>query len=176
MLKSVHEALGAFGKHVVKGSRANLTRKGLNDTRKLYDSLKFESKENKNSFTFNFFMEDHGLFKDKGVKGKNSSERAPNSPYQFGTGSYSGSQSMSDVMLKWVKRSGFQWKDKKSGKFMSHQSMAYVISRSIYNKGTKPSLFFTKPFEAAFKRLPDELIEKFGLDMETFMDNTLNKK
>lgn len=28
----------------------------------------------------------------------------------------------------------------------------------------KPSLFFTKPFETAFKKLPDELVEKFGLD------------
>jgi len=27
-------------------------------------------------------------------------------------------------------------------------------------------LFFTKPFEKYYKRLPDELVEKYGLDME----------
>jgi hypothetical protein len=30
--------------------------------------------------------------------------------------------------------------------------------------GIKPSLFFTKPFEAAYKQLPEELVEKYGLD------------
>jgi hypothetical protein len=35
-------------------------------------------------------------------------------------------------------------------------------------------MFFTKPFEAAFKRLPDDLIEKFGLDIEDFLKFTTN--
>jgi len=30
-------------------------------------------------------------------------------------------------------------------------------------------LFFTKPFEQAFKKLPDELTESFGLDVEDFL-------
>jgi hypothetical protein len=33
-------------------------------------------------------------------------------------------------------------------------------------------LFFTKPFEAAFKRLPDDLIEKFGLEAEKLFKET----
>ena len=37
--------------------------------------------------------------------------------------------------------------------------------------GIKPSLFFTKPFEAAFKKLPDELVEKYGLDMEELFED-----
>jgi len=45
------------------------------------------------------------------------------------------------------------------------------LQKRIFAQGIKPSLFFTKPFEAAFKRLPDELIEKFGLDaMNLFKD------
>jgi hypothetical protein len=46
---------------------------------------------------------------------------------------------------------------------------------SVYHQGIKPSLFFTKPFEAAFKRLPDDLIEKFGLDAEKLFMNTTFK-
>jgi len=53
---------------------------------------------------------------------------------------------------------------------MSYKSMGYVIARSIYSKGLKPSLFFTKPYEKYFKRLPDELVEKYGLDMENLFD------
>ena len=36
--------------------------------------------------------------------------------------------------------------------------------------GIKPSLFFTKPFEAAFKKFPDQLVEKYGLDMLQLFD------
>ena len=42
---------------------------------------------------------------------------------------------------------------------MSYESMTYLIARSIYNKGLKANLFFTKPFEAGLKRLPDDLIK-----------------
>jgi hypothetical protein len=48
----------------------------------------------------------------------------------------------------------------------------YAVRESVYHQGIKPSLFFTKPFEAAFKRLPDDLIEKFGLDAEKLFMNT----
>ena len=43
----------------------------------------------------------------------------------------------------------------------------------IFKKGIKPSLFFTKPFEAAFKNLPDELVEAFGLDVENLIKYSL---
>ena len=34
----------------------------------------------------------------------------------------------------------------------------------------------TKPFEKAFERLPDELVEAYGLDVEQFLEYTINKK
>ena len=73
-------------------------------------------------------------------------------------------------MAKWAKQKGIQWKDKETGKFMSHKSMGYIIARSIYSKGLKPSLFFTKPFEKYFNQLPEELMEMFALDMETIFN------
>jgi hypothetical protein len=36
-------------------------------------------------------------------------------------------------------------------------------------------LFFTKPFEKAFKKLPDVLIDKYGLDAETELNSILNQ-
>ena len=59
---------------------------------------------------------------------------------------------------------------------MSYKSMSYIISKSIFEKGIKPSLFFTKPFEKAFERLPNELIEAYGLDVEDFLAFTLNNE
>jgi hypothetical protein len=47
------------------------------------------------------------------------------------------------------------------------------LSRHIFKKGIKPSLFFTKPFEAAFKKLPSDLIDKFGLEALTLFNESI---
>ena len=67
---------------------------------------------------------------------------------------------------KWLRQKQFQWNDKKTGRFLSYEAMSFIISRSIYNKGLKANLFFTKPFEAGLKRLPDDMLEAFSLDIE----------
>jgi len=35
-------------------------------------------------------------------------------------------------------------------------------------------MFFTKPFENAFKNLPDEIIQKFNLDIDELIESSLN--
>ena len=117
-------------------------------------------------------MEQYGEFVDLGVKGKTSSSKAPNSPFKFGTGS-GRKGGLTQGIDKWVKLKGIQFKDKKTGRFLSYQSTAFLITRGIYNKGIKPTLFFTKPFEKGFKRLDDEMIEAFGLDVDEFLKFTL---
>jgi hypothetical protein len=64
---------------------------------------------------------------------------------------------------------------KKSGKFMSYNSTAFLVVQGIFNNGIKPSLFFTKPFQSAFNKMPDELVEAYGLDVEEFLKYTLKK-
>jgi hypothetical protein len=51
--------------------------------------------------------------------------------------------------------------------------LAYVIANNIYARGIKPSLFFTKPFEQGFKKLPDEVLEAYGLDVEDYLKYTI---
>jgi hypothetical protein len=75
---------------------------------------------------------------------------------------------------KWVQGKRIQFRDKESGKFLSYKSTAFLITRGIYNKGIKPTMFFTKPFERAFDNLDNNLIEAFGLDVEDFLNYTLN--
>jgi len=119
-------------------------------------------------------MEEYGAYNDKGVKGKKSSSKAPNSPFRFGSGT-GRKGGLTRAISKWVRSKGIRGRDKK-GRFITNKSLTFLISRSIYMNGMKPSLFFTKPFEKAFTRLPDDLVEKFGLDVENFMKHTLNKK
>lgn len=165
---SVETALNDFGKYLVKESRKNLTRKGNNDTKGLYDSLDYEVKVSKNSFEFSFLMQDYGKFQDKGVKGKASSSKAPKSPYKFGTGTGK-KGGLTNSIDKWVRRKRFQFTNKK-GKFLSYEQTARLVTRSIYLKGIEPTNFYSRPFELGFKRLPDELIEKYALEIDNFFD------
>ena len=168
---SVDAELKKFGNYVVKQSRTNLTKTKKSDTKGLYNSIGFESKVSANSFELSFTMSDHGKFVDKGVKGFSDDKRAPKSPFKFGTGTGKKGGLTSGVD-GWVKRKRIQFKDRKSGKFMSYKNTSYLIRNSIWHKGLETTNFFTKPFEAAFKRLPDDLIEAYGLEVDKLFKNT----
>ena len=172
--ENTRKALEAFKDYVISQSRANLTRKNKNVSKQLYNSLKGVVDVFPNSFSLKFEMEDYGKFQDQGVKGiKSNYLENKNSPFSFGTGTGK-KGGLSDGIKKWVKARRFQFRDAK-GRFTSYESTAYVISRSVWNKGIKASLFFTKPFEKGFKRLPEELLEAYGLDIDEFLDFTIKQ-
>jgi len=169
----VEKTIKRFRDYVIQQSRSNLSKSGHNNTKGLYNSIKGEVVTDKGFTIVGFSMDDYGQFVDKGVKGKTSSAKAPNSPYKFGTGSGK-KGGLTQGINKWVRQKGFQFKDKKSGRFLSYDSTAYLITRSIFNKGIKPSLFFTKPFEAGYKKYIDvDLLKAFGQDVETMVDVNL---
>lgn len=169
----LQKELEKFRDLVIKEAKKNLIRGKKNVSKGLFESLKGNVKAMPNSFYMDFEMNDYGKFQDKGVKGKNPSalpinsknygvQKAPNSPYKFGSGS-GGKGGLRRSLDKWIIRKGLSPRDK-NGKFMSRKTLKFLMARSIYFSGIKPSLFFTTPFEKAFKKLPEELVEKFGLD------------
>ena len=165
MLETEKE-LKKFRDYVIKESRTNLTKLKKNSSKKLYNSLKGEYKLMANSFSLYFSMEDYGQFQDKGVNGKRS---VYTTAYKFGT-----KMPPPSKLDKWIVRKGIAPKDKQ-GRFISRKSLQFLIARSIYRNGIKPSLFFTKPFEAAFKRLPSELVAKYGLDAIKLFNQTIEQ-
>ena len=150
----VQKALERFRDHVVSISKRNLTNKQKNSSKKLYNSIQGKVKANPNSFEVEFSMEDYGVFQDAGVSG---TKKKYNTPY-----SYKSKMPPVKAFDKWLVRKGIAPREK--GKFTSRKSLAFLMARSVYRNGIKPSLFFTKPFEAAYKNLPQELIDKYGLD------------
>jgi hypothetical protein len=167
---SIEKELNKFGKFVVQQSRSNLSKSKKKDTGSLYKSIKYDLEVNKNSFSLSFKMEDYGKFIDKGVKGVKSSSKAPNSPYKFGTGT-GRKGGLTEGIDKWVQRKRFQFRDK-TGKFLSYKSTAFLVRRSIWFTGLKTTNFFTRPFELAFKKLPDDLVNAFGLELENLFKFT----
>lgn len=157
-----------FGNFVIAKAKQNLKNDGKNSSGNLFDSLEFQFKQNQNSIEFDFYAEDYWKFVDKGVKGKTSSAKAPNSPYQFGsgTGKKGGLRSAID---KWVIRKGLTNVRDKQGRFVNRKQMVSMISSAIYNRGLTATGFFSKPFDEAFNKLPDEILEAYGKDFDKFL-------
>ena len=167
-LKKTEAALEAFKNFVIQQARTRLTKSKKNVSKELYNSLKGNVKAMPNSINVDFQMEDYGLFQDKGVSGK---EKKYNTPYSYTT-------KMPPVkpLSAWAQSKNIRLRDAQ-GKYKkgNYNTIGFLIARSIYKKGIKPSLFFTKPFEQGFKKLPDELINSFGLDVDDFLAFTFNE-
>jgi hypothetical protein len=167
-LKDTQDALNAFGKYVVQQSRSKLTQSNKNASKRLYESLGYELKVMPNSFSMAFLMENYGEYQDKGVSG---TEVKYNTPYK-----YTNKMPPPSAFSQWVVRKGLKGTRDASGRFVSRKGLQFAIAKSIFKKGIKPSLFFTKPFEAAFKNLPNDIVEAYGLDVENFLKTTINNK
>jgi len=166
MLKNVQQELNRFAKYVIQQSRTNLTKGKKNSSKTLYNSLDYDLNVSPNSFSMSFLMEDYGVFQDKGVSGI---KKKYNTPY-----SYTNKMPPPSKMDKWIVRKGLKGVRGKDGKFISRKSLQFMIARSIYNNGIKPSLFFTKPFQKAFKNLDKDIIEAYKLDVEELLKFTTN--
>lgn len=155
--QQTYDELKKFRDYVVKQARANLTRAGKRSSGALYESIDGEVKAMPNSIGIYFDMEEYGAYQDKGVNGKFSA---------YATAySYKSKMPPPSKLDKWIVRKGIAPRDEK-GKLLPRKSLQFLIARSIFLKGIKPSLFFTKAFEGGYKKLPNELISKYGLDME----------
>lgn len=158
--------LNKFRDYVISQAKANLTRGGKNSSKSLYNSIKGNVKANPNSFEMEFTMEEYGLYQDKGVSGI---KKKYNTDYK-----YTNKMPPAKAFDKWVVRKGLAPREK--GKFKNRKSLSFAIARSVYFNGIKPSLFFTKPFEKAIKRLPEDLVEAFGVDAIKLFNNTVFPK
>ena len=168
MLANVQAELNRFAKYVVSQSKSNLTRGKKNSSKELYNSIDYDIKVSKNSFELSFLMEDYGVFQDKGVSG---TEKKYNTPFK-----YTNKKPPASAFSKWVIKKGLKGTRDKKGRFISRKGLQFAIANSIYKKGIKPSLFFTKPFKKAFNNLDNDLIEAYKLDVEQLIKTTVNNK
>lgn len=158
----IQEALEDFKKYVIQQARTNLTKGKKNVDKKLYNSLQGFVEKSPAGFRLYFEMEDYGMFQDKGVSGK---KRKYDTPF-----SYKNKKPPIGPLAQWAKKKNIRLRDEQ-GRFKkgNYNTIGFLISRSIFEKGLKPSLFFTKPFERAIKRLPEDLQEAFGEDIKNML-------
>tara|TARA_R100000935_G_C2781084_1_gene141743 strand:+ start:262 stop:852 length:591 start_codon:yes stop_codon:yes gene_type:complete len=185
MLNNLKAELQDMGKYVVQQSRSNLSKDGKGKG-ELYNSIEYKEDETEEGYSIEWIMDQYGAFVDQGVRGKDPSKVSPNakitgqqaakSPYRFGSGNYSGTWNSFQGKIKaWAKQKNIRLRKYKTvkGKRVStgqfetgnYNSIAYIISKNIFNRGIAPSLFFTKAFDNALKRYPPLLLEAMVEDI-----------
>lgn len=171
--EETQKALSRFIVSVVNQSKRLLTLKSKNKTKRLHKSIKGKSKANKNSFEASFEMEDYGKFQDRGVKGVGGT-KADGTPWKLKKVSRNGIGLSRPYAFrnKMPPSSAFRT-DKINRPVSMGQSIA--IAKTVYHQGIETSEFFSRPFESAFKKLPNELVEAYSLDLENMIEFTLKK-
>ena len=166
--------LEEFRDYVIQQARSNLSKLKKNHTRKLYESIKGEIKVMPNSLRLYFDMEEYGFYQDQGVmgaggvrsttskfkktnnKGKMWKQKGKGSPFSFKVGNKPSVKHFE----QWANSKGLS---------------PFAVRESVFRQGISRSLFFTKPFEAAFKNLPDEMIKAYGLESEETFDTIMKE-
>ena len=150
--------LNSFGKQVVNRAKGNL-QKAKGGGTNLENSIKFEVVTTNDGFSVQFFMDSYGTFVDIGVSGnkqqrkyKDYLNKTISSPYKYTT-----KQPPPSILSKWISKKGIKGRDKKSGRFISNMSLAFIIGRAIKRDGIQGISFFQKPLGLGLKQ--------FGKDM-----------
>lgn len=162
-LDKTKKVLREYGKYVVQQSRSRLSKgrnnKTHNATGSLYKSLSYDIQQDSDILSLAFDMNDYGVYLDQGVSGV---EKKYNTPFR-----YTNKKPPMQSLFQWIKTKRIRFRDSK-GKFTrgTYRSIAFVMQNSIYKKGIKPTMFFTKPFEQAFVRYEKDILKAFLDDAE----------
>jgi len=175
-LKETMKVYSAFGRYVVKQGRTNLSKKSKspnNYTGSLYNSLKYSDPiETSGKIIMKIMMDNYGMFQDAGVYGsdpslvKGGKQKGKSTNTIFGRYSYKSKMPPMKPLMNWAKFNKIRFRDKK-GKYKkgNYTAIGFWLQKRVFAQGLKPTLWFTRPFRAAFQKLPQQLAEAFAADL-----------
>ena len=170
---NIERYLNSFGKQVVNRAKGNL-QKAKGGGTALEESIRFEVETDAEGFSVKFYMNSYGQFQDKGVSGNKKTQsfkdykgKVISSPAKFII-----QQPPPGILAKWISKKGIKGRDKKSGRFISNLSLAFIMGRAIKRDGIKSLSFFQKPLGLGLKQFGKDLLGSVKEDIL----NTLNKE
>ena len=163
---NIERYLNSFGKQVVNRAKGNL-QKAKGGGTALEGTIRFKVITDADGFSVQFYMSNYGTFVDKGVSGNKKIQKYKdylgkviNSPYKYTT-----KQPPPDILAKWISKKGLKGRDAKTGRFISHKSLAFIIGRKIKRDGIKGISFFQKPLGLGLKQFGSELLGNVKQDI-----------
>lgn len=153
--------LTTYGNQVEQEIETRLRNNDKYSSGDLYDSIRYEIKENSVKFTISFYMLDYGRFVDKGVKGAESGKAGEGgtSPYAFRS-----KMPPPKAIEKWMKIKGIP------------AEASYPIRRTIFRLGITPTNFFSIPTTRRKKQLEEGVRNSMIKDVEANIKKQYGKK
>ena len=165
--KAIEDVLSSFGSKLIEKARANLNKKEKRANGTLFNEMSYDIEKTPNGVKFKMDFgsaDDYWLFVDQGVEGAggfkgSGKKRGQGSPFRFGR-----KQPPLSAILPWIKLKNLKgriqkdWKNNKgAGRFISDKSFAFIVARSIKQKGIERTRFITKPFDDMIDDLKNDL-------------------
>jgi hypothetical protein len=175
--------LNSFGGQVVRDSRKLL--QSAKGSTALGKSIRFKVVPTATGFDTKFYMDDYGTYLDKGVSGteqkisfKDFKGKTISSPYKYTT-----KHPPTGILEKWIKRKGLKGRKalkkyrktdspktiKGAGRFITNQSFAFAIAKTIQRYGIKSLSFFQQPLGIGYRKLQKQILKELKLDIQTYL-------
>jgi len=182
-LKAVTDVLHLIGKQWKREAQQLLKDGDKNASGLLSKSINYRLKTKGESIVFYMYAAPYGVYVDQGVQGagpftppknptgkstKPYTNRAPNSPFKFGSGK--GQGSIGSGIRKWLDYRKIQFQDSR-GRFMSYDATAGMMSKSVFRYGLEPFPFLQEPLRKAMRQYEGKLRNAFEADYTSFLDS-----
>ena len=171
------KALEFIGKRWRKNARISLKMQGKINTGALYNSMKVFVGANQYSMYMNMTPNvDYWEFVDKGVQGASYNKfgaEQSRSPFKFGSGR--GKPGLRSAIDRWTTQKNISGTRDEKGRFIPRKSIVFAISRAIWHRGLKPTLFISGTWKRLRIKALDILAVAIGKDMADALRQSLNK-
>mgnify|MGYP003148995498 FL=1 len=174
--KATKKALEFIGKRWRKNARTSLKMQGRVNTGALYNSMKLFVGANQHAMYVNITPQvDYWDYVDKGVQGasKNIFPKQSDSPYKFGSGR--GKPGLRGAIDRWTTQKNIQGTRDAQGRFVPRKSIVFSITRAIWHRGLKPSLFISGTWKRLRIKALNILAVAVGEDMADAIRQSLQK-
>jgi hypothetical protein len=177
--KELNAIANIFGRYVIDQSKQNLVnaKKGGGNLEK---GLSYKVSDIAEGIKVTFEMPQYGEFVDRGVDGKKVKYGAK--AYDGRSLAYTNKMPPPSKLDKWIVKRGGKGvslapRDSK-GRFTKRKidsigfqkSIQFLIARSIFFKGIRPSMFFTTPYRVAMSKYTEQFSVAFFTDVKTYLN------
>ncbi len=170
------KALEFIGKRWRKNARISLKMQGRVNTGALYNSMKVFVGSNQHAMYVNITPQvDYWEYVDKGVQGasKNIFPKQSESPFKFGSGR--GKPGLRGAIDRWTTQKNIQGTRDEQGRFVARKSIVFLITRAIWHRGLKPSLFISGTWKRLRIKALNILAVAIGKDMAEAIRQSLQQ-
>jgi hypothetical protein len=157
-LAPVQQVLLKFANRLIENSKNNLDRQNINASFNLSSSIvPLPIEVDGNQYTLEIQWPNYGKYVDQGVQGTKEN-RAIGSPFK-----YTNKMPPRKSIAEWITNKGINPGGTRGNRLKARESLSFLIQKSVFEKGTKRTLFFSNALTPQLqKALIEDVAEALG--------------